>query len=290
MGGNHLVAAFEAAVEEDPDNVYARFNLANLLAAEGRHDQAIAELDRVSELVPGYEGGASWYNRGRSLLALGRYVEAVASFDRVLKIPYTGRCSHAAATLQKAAALEKLGRKEEAKGVRAHAEELANREGREWLEEGNIHASARQYTDAIASYDKSVAHIWRGRAVALLNRALCKKAMGGFHGALADLQGARAGVTSVSAAELGRALVFSAEQGPAEVPRVVDRLLTAMAAALESYNRAFVRARLGNLAGAADDLRKALGMAPELRTEARTEADFLPLRQDPRFADLWAAV
>jgi len=287
MGGNHLVAAFEAAVEEDPDNVYARFNLANLLAAEGRHEQALEQFDRVNALVPGYEGGAALYNRGRSLLALGRYVEAMAAFDRVLTIPYTGRCSHAAATFSKAAALERLGRNHDARGVRAHAEELANREGREWLEEGNIHASAQQYTDAIASYDKSIAHIWRGRAVALLNRALCKKAMGGFHGALADLQAAQVGVQSVAPAELSRALVFSAEQGPAGVPRVVERLLAAMTVALERYNRAFVRARLGNLAGAAEDLREAINLAPELRGEARTESDFRALREDGRYADLW---
>src|SRR5215831_2449623 len=228
MGGNHLVAAFAAAVEEDPNNVYARFSLASLLAAEGKHDQALEQLERVSALVPGYEGGAAWFNRGRSLLVLGRYAEAASAFDRVLKIPYTGRCSHAAASLNKAAALEKLGRRDESRGVRTHAEELANREGREWLEEGNIHASAQQYGDAIASYDRSAAHVWRGRAVALLNRALCKKAVGTFHAALADLQAARAGVTTAAPAELTRALVFSAEQGPAEVPRVVDRLLATM--------------------------------------------------------------
>jgi tetratricopeptide (TPR) repeat protein len=284
-----MVAAFQAVVEDDPDNVYARFNLASLLAAEGRHEQALAQLDRVNALVPGYEGGAAWFNRGRSLLALGRFAEAVSTFDRVLKIPYTGRCSHAAATLSKAAALEKLGRKEDARNVRAHAEELANREGREWLEQGNIHASAQQYADAIAAYDKSVVHVWRGRAVALLNRALCKKATGGFHGALADLQAAHAGMSMMAAGELARALVFSAEQGPSEVPRVVDRLLAAMTTALERYNRAFSRARLGNLAAAAADLREAINLAPELRAEARSVADFRSLRQDPRYADLWGA-
>jgi tetratricopeptide (TPR) repeat protein len=288
MEGNQLVAAFEAAIEEDPNNVYARFNLAGLFAAQGLHDRALAHLDRVTALVPGYEGGAAWYNRGRSLLALARYIEAASSFDRVLKMPYTGRCSHAAAMISKASALEKLGRREEARSARTHAEELANREGREWMEEGNIHASARQYAEAIASYDRSAAHVWRGRAVALLNRALCRKQLGRFHEALADLQAAQVGITSVPPAELGRALVFSAGQGPGEVPRIIDRLLQVMVAALERYNRAFVRARLGHLDGAAEDLKQALSLAPELREEARGEADFIPLRQDPTFADLWA--
>src|SRR5215831_4308470 len=128
MGGTNLVTAFEAAVAEEPENVYARFNLATLLAGEARHEEALEQLDRVTELVPGYEGGAAWYHQGRSLLALARHTEAANAFDRVLKIPYTGRCSHAAATLGKAAALEKLGRRDEARAVRAHAEELANRE------------------------------------------------------------------------------------------------------------------------------------------------------------------
>jgi hypothetical protein len=72
------------------------------------------------------------------------------------------------------------------------------------------------------------------------------------------------------------------------VPRIIDRLLQVMVAALERYNRAFVRARLGHLDGAAEDLKQALSLAPELREEARGEADFIPLRQDPTFADLWA--
>src|SRR5262249_59921831 len=97
------------------NNVYARFNLASLLAAEDHHEEALTHLDKVNTLVPGYEGGAAWLRRGNSLVALGRWAEAVAAFDRVLKIPYTGRCSHAAAVARKAVVLDKLGRKQEAK-------------------------------------------------------------------------------------------------------------------------------------------------------------------------------
>src|SRR5262249_42888127 len=108
MGGsNPLVAVFRAAVDDEPDNIYARFNLANLLAAEDRHVEALAHFDRINAKTPGYEGGAAWLRRGDSLLALGRHAEAVASFDRVLRIPYTGRCSHATAQAKKAVALDK---------------------------------------------------------------------------------------------------------------------------------------------------------------------------------------
>src|SRR4030095_15269942 len=109
MSRDSLLTAFTEAVDDDPENVYARFNLAKLLAAEGRHQEAVAHLDRVNKLVPGYEGGAGWFNRGVSLAAMGRYAEAAASFDRVMKVPYTGRCSHATALAKKAAALDKLG-------------------------------------------------------------------------------------------------------------------------------------------------------------------------------------
>src|SRR5262252_9325197 len=225
MGGNPLVAVFRAAVNDDPDNVYARYSLANLLADEDRHEEALGHLDRVNALVPGYEGGAAWYRRGSSLLALGRYAEAVAAFDRVLKIPYTGRCSHAGAMEKRAGALEKLGRRQEAKAARAHAEQLESREGLTWLEEGNIYASAGDYAEAIATYEKSIAIKWRGRPVALLNRGLAKKALGKLDEALADIETALLNASDLAPAEMSRALIRSETVGPGEVLNVLGNLV-----------------------------------------------------------------
>jgi tetratricopeptide (TPR) repeat protein len=282
-----MVAAFQAAVDEDPNNVYARFNLATLLAADGLHERALAELERLTALVPGYEGGAAWYARGQSLLALGRWAEAMSSFERVLRLPYTGRCSHARATAGNAAALDRLGRREEARAARARAAALATREGREALEEGNIYASTRRWTDAVAAYDRSAGHDWSGAPVARLNRGLCKQAQGKLYEALADLQAAQARLPDLSAEDLARAVVHSSEEGAGGLGRLVDGLVATMADALGHYNRASVRARLENLPGAAEDLRAALALAPELAREARGDADFTRLRHDPAHADLF---
>jgi len=288
MGGNSLVAVFRAAVNDDPDNVYARYSLANLLADEERHEEALGHLDRVTALVPGYEGGAAWYRRGSSLLALGRYAEAVAAFDRVLKIPYTGRCSHAAAMGKRAAALEKLGRRQEAKAAHAHAEQLENREGLSWLDEGNMYSSAGQHAEAIAAYEKSIAIKWRGRPVALLNRGLAKKALGKLDEALADIETALLNATDLAPAEMSRALIRSEKDGPGEVLNVLGNMVATLTDAFAHYNRASVRARLGNLPGAAEDLRAALALAPELSKEASADAGFKTLRQDPAYSDLWS--
>jgi tetratricopeptide (TPR) repeat protein len=288
MGGsNPLVAVFQAAVDDDPDNVYARFSLADLLAAEDRHEEALAHLDRITVLIPGYEGGATWLKRGTSLVALGRLAEAVASFERVLKIPYTGRCSHAAAAAKKAAALDRLGRKQEARVMRTQADELGRREGLEWLNEGNIYASAGEYLEAISSYDKSIAFDWKGRPVAMLNRGLAKKALGKLEEAITDIEAALVHAASLAPEEMSRALIRADGQEPEQVLGVLGRLVATMSDAVTRYNRASVRARLGNLAGAAEDLRAALALAPELSKEARTEAGFKPLRTDPSYSDLW---
>jgi tetratricopeptide (TPR) repeat protein len=291
MGGsNPLVAVFRAAVNDEPNNVYARFNLANLLAAEDRHEEALGHLDRVNALVPGYEGGAAWLRRGNSLVALGRYAEAVAAYDRVLKIPYTGRCSHASASARKAAALDRLGRRQEAKAARAQAQDLENREGIEWIKEGNIYSSAGEHLDAIASYDKAIALNWKGRPVALLNRGLAKKALGKLDEAIADIEAALVQAADLAPAEMSRALIRfeqSEKDGPAQVLSVLGKLVATMTDAFAHYNRASVRARLGNLPGAAEDLRAALALAPELSKEASTEAGFKTLRQDPAYSDLW---
>jgi tetratricopeptide (TPR) repeat protein len=293
MGGSSssLVAVFQAAVNDEPDNIYARYSLADLLAAEDRHEEAILHLDRVSALVPGYEGGGAWFKRGNSLMALGRYAEAAASFDRVLKMPYTGRCSHAAAMTRKASALDKLGRRAEAKAARARAEELGNREGLEHLDEGNIYFSAGKHADAIAAYDRSLGFSWRGRPVALLNRGLAKKALGKLDEALADIEAALANALDLAPAEMSRALIRcdqrSDDEGLGPVLEVLGRLVATMSDAFTRYSRAFVRARLGNLPGAADDLRAALALAPELSREAQADSVFKSLRQDPAYQDIW---
>jgi tetratricopeptide (TPR) repeat protein len=289
MGGNPLVAVFRAAVEDEPDNIYARFNLANLLASEDRHQEALAHLDRVNALVPGYEGGAAWLRRGDSLMALGRHAEAVASFDRVIKLPYTGRCSHATALTKKASALDRLGRRQEAKAARTQADEAAYREGLEWLNEGNIYHDAREYQEAIASYSKSIASAWSGGSVALLNRGLTKKAVGKLDEALADLQLALEKAAQLSPAHLGRALIRGGESDPTDVLAVLDHMVGELSEAFALYNRASVRVRLNNLAGAADDLRAALAIAPELAKEAAADAAFQALREDPAYSDLWPA-
>jgi tetratricopeptide (TPR) repeat protein len=287
--GNVLLAAFEAVVEDEPDNIYARFNLATLLAADGCHERALVHLEKVNALVPGYEGGAAWYARGLSLLALRRFTDAIAAFERVLRIPYTGRCSHALAHLNQAVALDKLGRRDEARAARARADEVGNREGLEWLNEGNGHLLAGRLEEALTAYDRSIAYPWKGRPMALLQRGLGRKSQGKLNEALADLKAALLEAEGADPAELQLILGVFDHGGPTEALRSLDRVVGTMIDALTYYNRAFVRARLGNLPGAAEDLRAALALVPELAREAKTDADFAPLRAAPEYAHMFSS-
>ena len=50
----------------------------------GRHEEALAALDKVIELNP--HDTHAWGNRGRTLLTLGRHEDALASFNKVVEL------------------------------------------------------------------------------------------------------------------------------------------------------------------------------------------------------------
>ena len=62
---------------------HARYGVARVLSERGRHEEALAELDRAVGLYP--EFGAAWYARGLALRKLGRLDEARESLGRAAR-------------------------------------------------------------------------------------------------------------------------------------------------------------------------------------------------------------
>jgi predicted O-linked N-acetylglucosamine transferase (SPINDLY family) len=108
--GRHetAVALMDRAIEVNPRHAGALYNRANTLRDMGRADDALAGYDATLALKPG--NIAALNNRGALLHGLGRYAEAVASYDRALTIEPDYADAHA----NRSNALLALGRAEEA--------------------------------------------------------------------------------------------------------------------------------------------------------------------------------
>ncbi len=72
-------ALYEKLVQEPAAEPAARFGLGRIAAAEGRHDDAVGELQRATSLFP--EWGAAHYALALSLRALGRRDEAQRALE-----------------------------------------------------------------------------------------------------------------------------------------------------------------------------------------------------------------
>ncbi len=70
---------FQALLREPAAEPAAHFGLGRIAAAEGRHQEAVAEFQRAVDLVP--EWGAAHYARALSLRALGRREEAQGALE-----------------------------------------------------------------------------------------------------------------------------------------------------------------------------------------------------------------
>ena len=77
-------AAYRAALRLDERFAPARFNLANLLNALGRNDEALAELDLGLELTP--RNGEAHYSRGLLLAEMRRMPEAVEALAEAARL------------------------------------------------------------------------------------------------------------------------------------------------------------------------------------------------------------
>jgi tetratricopeptide (TPR) repeat protein len=77
------IAAYDRAIEIDPDYVTAWKNKGNVLYSLGKYNESLEALNKALELVPDY--GLAWYSKGLTLYEMGRYGESVAAYEMALK-------------------------------------------------------------------------------------------------------------------------------------------------------------------------------------------------------------
>ena len=168
---DEALALYDRALAARPDFLEGLFNRAGVLLELKRPEEALENYDRVVALRP--ELFVAWNNRGSALRAVQRHEAALASFERAVAL----NPSHVNALTNRAMALWDLRRLPEAltaadqalKVQPAHAEALYTR--------ANILRDLGRMAEALADYEQALAiqpahlHALNGGAQAAL--ALC---------------------------------------------------------------------------------------------------------------------
>lgn len=125
------VGAYREALRIDDESEHAataETNLAYALWESGRTEQALEHAERAVEIDPRF--GQAWYNRGFFLAERGLHEDAVNCFDNAIRLDFRTP----EVLEEKAAALEELGRDDEAEDLAEEAEELRKRAEQELVE------------------------------------------------------------------------------------------------------------------------------------------------------------
>jgi Flp pilus assembly protein TadD len=132
------------------DAADAHYQLAKTLRAEGRYEEALAEIDLAVAARPTYAQGH--VTRGSILRRLGRYEEALKAFKRAIQLePKDGRAHGLAG-----AALLRLNRPKEAVKYLEKATTLEPKHSNHWLNLGVAYRQSKNNQAAIATYQRAL--------------------------------------------------------------------------------------------------------------------------------------
>lgn len=98
------IAALRSMLAADPSNAFARYGLAQEHVKAGQDERALAEFRAVLESNPDYQ--AAYYHAGKALERLGRKEDARAMYERGVTASRRSGDLHARSELE--AALEEL--------------------------------------------------------------------------------------------------------------------------------------------------------------------------------------
>ena len=144
------IAAFDKALEVDPNFHYAWNGLGATLCDLGRYEEAIATFQKALEIAP--NGQIIWYNLGKALNNLERYEEAIAVYQKALEIAPNFHIV--------------------------------------WYDLGHTLADLERYEEAITAYDKALEinpnnhYAWNGRGATLKNLGRYEEGLAAFDKAL----------------------------------------------------------------------------------------------------------
>ena len=87
-------------LEDDPDDAFTRFALAQEYAKQGEADEALGYFEGLVEDQPEYVG--TYYHLGKLYEELGRQDDALATYQHGIEVATEARDAHARAELQDA--------------------------------------------------------------------------------------------------------------------------------------------------------------------------------------------
>jgi len=148
---DEALANYDRALAARPDFFEALFNRANTLLELKRIEEALEDYDRALALRPDNPGG--WNNRGTALRSLRRLDEALASFSRAAMLA----SAHVNALTNVAIVLWEQGRLEEALAACGHALERAPRAAEALYVKANILRDLKRLDEALAHYEQALA-------------------------------------------------------------------------------------------------------------------------------------
>ncbi|MEG4578783.1 tetratricopeptide repeat protein [Microcoleus sp. MON1_C5] len=147
---SEAIAAYETALEIYPKFHLAWFGLGFALKKLGRYSEAIAAYEKALEIAPQYH--IAWNGLGDTLNDLGRYSEAITAYEQALETdPKYHIAWHGLAN-----ALQALGRYSEAIAAYEKALEIDPKDHIAWTMLGAILNDLDRYSEAIAAYETAL--------------------------------------------------------------------------------------------------------------------------------------
>jgi tetratricopeptide (TPR) repeat protein len=275
------IASYDQALHRSGDLPDAWYNRAGALAKLHQYDQAIACYERATQLKPDYL--AAWHDRGLTLVSLQRYSEALICFKQTIQL----KPNAPEFRLDLGRTLTHLHQYQEAIAAYEEAIELQANNAVAWSQKGWVLAAMQRYEEAIASYDQALklnpneAMVWNYLALALAE-------LQQEHEALAAYDQALKLKPNWPTVQNNRAAVLMKLQ---RYPEAIAACNQAIAIQPDEpaiwYNKACCYGIQGDVDGAIENLQQAMQRNPQTYQQlATTDADFDPIRQNPRFQQI----
>ncbi len=148
------VAAYDQALEIDPNNRYALLGKAYVLSCDlNQHEEVISTLDRILDIDP--DDDEAWRLKGFAFIQLRQSEDAINSFDQAIAI--NPDCQKALFWFYRGLELHSLKRYEDAVDSFDRGLQIEPDSDSYWNFRGHALRSLKRYEEAIISYDKAIA-------------------------------------------------------------------------------------------------------------------------------------
>ena len=285
---DHAAAAYRQAMRDMPeDRDLLRLQAVALLRAR-RPREALATYDALMAL--GEDNDAATHSgRGSALAELDRTDEALEAFDAALRL----KPDDAETIYDRGRLLSDIGRLEDA--IQSFRDSLRYLSDNPDLHNdlGNALAIAGQNEEALGAYEQAIRHrpafarAYYNRGVTLTRIGQLKEAADAFERCI-RLR------LDIPEAHYGHGVALARMDQLRDAAAAFDRAIALRPGFADAlFHKARAHSRLGQSAEALEALRQALSVSPNLRRQAKDEADFGALYADPdvgaRFEQLLAS-